>query len=645
MYPQLMVIAMLADVALTALIGIGVYFGYSVYPASLLAAGAQIPAPPGFHASIPLWMPSIQDIKSPLSFLPAAVNPSVPLTLLLSVLVLIGQSYMRAIYLGGLGAVVRRQRPEPLLQYGRRYFKRMLGWSAIHTAVMLGTMGLGLLLAPIGVLAMLLWFFYSLTPYLIVLGDRSLSAAFSMSPSTMRRYFWVFFPFSLLALMTSGFISLFNQASPPYGYYGAMLVYAVVGTLLIGEFMRRLQLALHPTDGEEPFAGLAELIPAVQPVKRSRSLLATALLFVVPACGAWLAAGYHVEGIGRLLSKPAQEKSGISYSAGFSEALYASKQLYDTYDWNDGPYRLQISLPDLSGGRIHNELRGIATVIWAIKREHIDRTGSGRIVRFEEEMTEQKIAYRLVRTVARDGTAYYSSAGGYVSLLGLDNESQEPQALLMNISGDGSSVFIERHPSRFGQPSYRTSDDGRFFIPKTSRVNPDDFRTYWFAKELRQEDVLDLLAAKNKQSGIGPDRQPLQLAVALQEADGHMVKAALAAIAATGAKVTAPDWSEGQWSAYLRDSYKQADLPTTLSYLAKTGVKYSYEQQELTVPTDASLPAPGDSRQDGAPSGDIEQQPKRYRLQVPFPGKLVAIEYTMKPDGQVTDLELFPEEK
>ncbi|MDF2715991.1 MAG: hypothetical protein K0R28_2916, partial [Paenibacillus sp.] len=437
MYPKLILLVMLTDVFLTAMVGLGVYFGYAIHPIFLLG-NTESPVQTGIRGTIPLWMPSIQDLKVPLSYLPYGGAVSAWRTILVSAAIIAVQSYARAVYLGGLRSAVLQERPLPLREYGRRYFKRMLGWSVLYAAVAFAGMMMAMWAWPIGAAVFLIGFFYSLVPYLIVLRDLSLSEAISAGPSIFRAHFRSMVPFALLTLFLTAFVSVVGNLNKPLDYYLCMLLYGTAGTLMIGEFMRRLHEKMKKENG----AAVVPMRTGTIPINRLQTMTAIALLFVVPVVGIYFSAGYPIQAVDRAITGAKSELSGVSYFSGFSDVMQASDRMYNAYAWQPTPYRIQIALPDMSEGRSYSELRGTATVYWDVSQENVTRSGNSSTTHVVNVPMEQTILYRLVRERSEDGSFYYSSRDGAASILALKDKSREPMSLEMTVSGDGRHVFV-----------------------------------------------------------------------------------------------------------------------------------------------------------------------------------------------------------
>jgi hypothetical protein len=634
LYPKLIVLVMLTDVFLTAMVGLGIYFGFAIHPIFLLG-NTQSPVQTGIHGTIPLWMPSIQDLKVPLTRLPYGGAVSVWRTIAASAAIIAVQSYARAVYLGGLRSAVLQERPSPLREYGRRYFKRMLGWSVLYAAVACAGMMLAMWAWPIGAAVFLLGFFYSLVPYLIVLRDYSLSEAISVGPSIFRAHFRSMVPFALLALFLTAFVSIVRTLNKPLDYYLCMLLYSTVGTLMIGEFMRRLHEKMNKENG-----AAVRMRTETIPVSRLQTMAAIALLFIVPVVGVYFSAGYPIQAVDRAITGAKSELSGVSYFSGFSDVMQASDRMYNAYAWQPNPYRIQIALPDMSEGRTYRELRGTATVYWDVSRENVTRSGNSSVTHVVNVPVEQTILYRLVRERSEDGSFYYSSGDGAASILALKDKSREPMSLEMTVSGDGRHVFVMQYPSRFEAGSlFRVSADGRFFVPRESPINPNDFDTYWFASEWSKEDVFAMVQSKNKHIGVGPRRLYVQLAAALQEADGDMVKKQLQAIGAGSAPITAPDWTARQWTDYLRKLYEPAGLEEMLGYMTKAGVHNGHVSQNLSPPAE-QLPAGNVGGVAQERQQTDAQRPRLFSTTVPFPDRSIVLVYEIDRTDKLLSLEI-----
>lgn len=595
---KLAALAMLADVFLSALIGIGVYWGFSVYPYWMPARQAAEGIT--FNMTIPLWMPSIQDLRTPLTFLQSESENGIPLTIVFSLLAAVVISFVRGMYLGGMNGLVS-YKSVSLWNCGRYYFKRMLGWTIISAlATGIATL-ITAVLGPLGFAFMLILFFYSLTPYLIVLHNIGLWEALSRAPSIFRRYFRRLFSLALSAALLTLCISFFNGVPKPYNYFIVMLIYSMAGSALIRELMNRLAYLM-----KRDLAWLSQVPVPLAGESRLGKTGSYLLLFVLPLLGIAFASGFHLQALDW---KSKQDWHGIAYGTGISEALRVSNQQYTSYFWEQRTYDLELSIPDLSDGHRPAEIRGFGHIRWNVNKDVITRISSNTTQhRIEPALVEDTFYYRLKRVQSDDGTYYYSSREGAIGTLAVYRKQHEPLSAVMTVSGDGRNVFLLQHPARFDPwQAYLVSADGAFLIPKSSQINPTDFKYHWFSRDLQKEDIFRFLQDKNTQNFYDrKERAFALLAAALQEADGNMVTRLLDAMRANEVNVIAPAWDAAQWTAKLRELYSGADIAGMLPYLTKAGETTGHAAEQL-------------SEQDGI---------TKYRIRVTFPDGTAVIAYT-----------------
>ncbi|PYI56629.1 hypothetical protein [Paenibacillus flagellatus] len=631
MYAKCIVIVMLSELLLTILTVIGAYFGLT-FPLSIsLGGGGPESGQPAFRAVLPMWMPALSDLNMPYSYLKTNDPSFAPSAIFLAVTWLV-QSYARAVYLGALKGAVLREPAAPLRVYGRRYFKPMAQWTAFQLLITFCAVSLFPVIGPLTLVAAIGVYVFSPAPYLVVLYDSSFSWAMTAAPRVFRFIFRRMLAFALFAMLVTGIVSTVVSLPKPLDYYFALLVYSTVGTSLLAEFMRRFVQLLR--ENGEPVVRFPHDAPSGERT-RWRTGIAAVLIVLLPACGAWIATGYPAAAIGRIVQSPPASLPGVSFYSAFSTVLPATDYRYDGYSWGTKPYRIDISLPDMSDGKRPGDIRGSATVVWDVDVEKVIRSGSGSVHHAEAVPATQTVLFRLVRERSEDGSFYYSSRRGFAEIANLRQSSREPLSVEMALSGDGRHLFVLQHPSRFeAEASFRLSRDGRYAVPKASRMNPDDFVYYWFARDLRKNDVFDMLQAKNEYAAFGPNRLDLPLAVALQEADGAMVVRILNSLKASGVKLTVPNMTEREWTERLRGQYEGAELFETLDYLSKTGGQLTY------VP--AKLPSSGDGSGGKAsvpkPEADSDA-PESYRLDVPFPHGPITMLYTFN-QNRMTELEL-----
>lgn len=613
-YTRLIVLVMVFEVLITAVIGLGIYAGFSVFPYSqspLTSTGSSM-GTGGFNATIPLYMPSLTDLKIPYTYLQVGAQVWGILAFLVSAALMGLQSFVRGMYLGGLKGWVLNRKIVPLIACGRRYFGDMIAWSIFQSVAGVLTVFLAAAFFPLGLILIIAIMFYSLTPYLMVLQDINFSDALAKAPRMFRRYFGTLLPLALFAMLCTLVVSLLRSLSPPWGYAVPLLAYACMGTLLIGELMRQLSVKLR-LDGEQaPDLPFGEV--------RTRRWVNAMTLLLVPvlvASGIFAANGRHLNAF-EFGSK--KQLDGIFYMNNFSDVFYASEHMYTTYEWQTKDYRMDIRLPDLSE-RMPDELRGIADITWQVNEEISTRNGNSIHTDVQPILHKSQLMYRLVKETAKDGSIYYSSLNGSSSILPGGERSREPLSIQIMVSEKGKHIFVMQYPSRFDIAKvFRVSDDGRYLIPGTSQINPMDFHSYWFTENQRAENLFELLAAKNKTNYITTlNRAYLALACALQEGDGQMVVKLLETMRQAGVSVEAPDWDDVTWTNNLRDRYQGTSLQKTLELLSKAGVQGGYESKELVDQSDDKF--------------------RVHRLEVQFPDGMLSITYKeSKKEGKLLSI-------
>ncbi|WP_150272937.1 hypothetical protein [Paenibacillus tepidiphilus] len=608
-YIRLMVLVLAFEVFITVVLGLGIYYGFSIYPyAQAAAAGTE--GQYFFHITIPLYMPSLTDLKVPYTYLQPGAGIEL-LTIVISVAVAVLQSFVRGMYLGGLKGWALKGKAVPLIACGKKYFIDMIAWSFLVTVFGWVTVFLSAFFFPLGLALMVVLMLYSLTPYLIVLQNITLTEALAKASRLLRRYFSSLLPLTILALLITFLASIFRPLPAPWGYAVPLLIYVSAGTWVLSELLKKLTEKLR-RDGEKvPGMPFTE----VRPRRGARALLVVLVPLLITA-GIYGATGRHLS---IFASGSTEQLPGVSYHANFSDVFYASDQMYTAYEWEAAPYSLAVTLPDLSGERKPRELQGIADITWKV-REDYNVMHSGAT----EVLHKNRIMYRLVRETARDGSVYYSSMGGSAAILPGGEEPREPLSFEMMVSGDGTHIYVLQYPSRFeSAPVFRASEDGRYLIPLTSQMNPDDFRMYWFTAEHSQENVFELLEAKNNTNYITTlNRAYLALACAMQEGDGRMVAELLRTMRESGVQVSAPDWNADTWTDDLRGRYQGAGLERTLELLSNAGIQGAYGSAELADQSDDNTAV--------------------YRVEVPFPaGPITILVQESKVNGKLLSVDIL----
>ncbi|HIW34100.1 MAG TPA: hypothetical protein IAA29_15060 [Candidatus Paenibacillus intestinavium] len=454
---------------------------------------------------------------------------------------------------------------------------------------------------------MFILMFYALIPYLIVLQNLTLADAISKAPRILRKNFGKLLPLTLFAMFCMFMVSFSKTLPSPYSYAVPLIASAVIGTYLIIELMRVLQESLLADN---------EIIPQLnsKEVRTSRAyeLIHIILVPVLIAVSVLFASGQYLTMFDWGKKK---QLDGLSYLSSFSSVFYSSEQQYISYEWLTEEYQINAKLPNLSDKQKPESISGIADITWFVDKEVRTVNGNHTYVNRKPFLEENKLMYRLVRETAQDGSYYYSSLNGSASIIRGREDYYEAQSIQVMVSGDGKSIFVLRYPARFDiSQVFRVSSDGRYLIPRTSQVNPHEFRTYWFGENLQVDDVFELISAKNQMITIPTFDQIYEaLAVALQEADGEMVIEILERIRSNDINVKAPDWDEQEWTIYLRKLYKDTSLQQTLQFVTKAGLQNSYLSTELTK--------------------QVNEETTSYQLEVPFPNENIVIDFEMEKEG------------
>ncbi|MCR8656474.1 hypothetical protein [Paenibacillus endoradicis] len=612
---RLMVLVIMFEVLITALFVLGIYYDFSIFPffETAVTTAGPVAQSTSFNATIPLNMPTLSDIKVPYTHLQTGTQSWGMLSILLSAVFVVLQSFVRGMYLGGLKGSIQKGISIPLFACGRKYFKGMLAWSIFQLIMGLLTFFLAAVFFPIGIILIVALMFFSLVPYLIVLQDISFSESLSNAPRMFRRYFWSMFPLALLALLVTFFISLTKSLTTPWGYAIPLVAYAIVGTWLIGEFMKLLIVKLLESNekiAEQPF----------HKVRTSRiSIFITILLIpVLVGVGIYSTSGKYLSAF----DWGSKDKfEGISYNANFSDIFYLSDQGYTAYEWQTGGFNIDMKLPDLSSDQKPKQLRGIADITWQINEEVRTVNGNTTNIDAQSFTRDSKLLYRLVQEISLDGTIYYSSLNGSASIIQGSENALEPLSVQVMISGDGSNIFVFQYPNNIDiSQVFYVSDNGRYLIPRISNVNPMYVKTYWFSQQQKVEEVFELLASKNKSNYVSSfNRIYVALAVAMQEADGNMVLDILEMSRQNDINVKAPDWDERQWTDYLRKQYEGTSLQHSLNYMTKAGTQSSYEAKEVSEKSNETIAS--------------------YLVEVPFPNETITIHYEEnKEDGRLLSI-------
>ncbi|HIW34101.1 MAG TPA: hypothetical protein IAA29_15065 [Candidatus Paenibacillus intestinavium] len=138
---RLIVLILCFELIITAVVGIGIYAGFSVYPftqgveanpTTTFGSITQTTTTTQFSATLPLYMPQLSTLKIPYTLLQPMKQEWGIITIFVSAALLVLQSFVRGMYLGGIKELVLRHKPVSLLECGRKYFRDMLAFSVIQ---------------------------------------------------------------------------------------------------------------------------------------------------------------------------------------------------------------------------------------------------------------------------------------------------------------------------------------------------------------------------------------------------------------------------------------------------------------------------------------------------------------------------------
>ena len=474
-YIRLIVLVLGFEVCISILVGLGLYAGFSIFPYTqtpVMTSGTVMQTE-GIRATLPLYMPTLSDLKIPYTQLQTGSQVWGITAFLVSGGLLVLQSFIRGMYLGGLKGWAQHRKAVPLLSTGVHYFKGMLAWTLLqNVAGLLSVLMVGVFF-PISLILIITLLFFLLTPYLMIIQDITLADALAKAPRIFRRYFRKLLPLSIFAMLCTLIISLLPSGGNSFGYMIPLLAYSVAGTLLIGELMRQLIIWLED-DGDKvpqvPFEGIQ--------TDRIKTYLYILMVPVLAISGVYAASGRHLIGLDFGNKK---EIAGTSYTTNFSDVFYVTEQNYTTYEWKTNDYKVSMKLPELSGGHYPKVVRGIADITWDVEKESRIVNGSVTEIDFKPVTHKSKLLYRLVRETAADGSIYYSSLAGFASMLPDQVRLREPLSVQMLVSGNGTQIFVLQYPTKLdARQLIHVSTNGRYLMTSTSQINPIDIHAYWF---------------------------------------------------------------------------------------------------------------------------------------------------------------------
>ncbi|WP_047986520.1 hypothetical protein [Ornithinibacillus californiensis] len=553
-HPVILILPIILQVLISFGMGFISFLGIGLYSFGSLHLGAS-PAEFNIQFTLPIFIPLISDLNQSLSFLPIHEGGSIAWMIVIAVVYFAAVSFTIGMYLGSMkkALVLGNWNNYSIFRLGCRYFWRIFLFQLLSTILTFVSFYLLVTTVIGGIIGFIILFLYLLTPYIVVLEDKRLGEALLDSPKYWKRYVKKFIPLALGTILSILLLSLIIQLlkMDPLQYYIGLISYTFIGSGFIAGFMNLLNTCIH--EDEINSAQETEIN-----YSKWKKWTIVVIVLVVPWIGVQFAYGKHVT------SLPFQEKTtltnGIYYMANWSDAHAGSDRTYTTYGFEQRDVlELTLSLPDSES--TEDALYGKGEVTWKVDKEVITKQGNSTIYSGEEVVETSEFIYRLT-PVYKNGNLYYTSntEDGFAELT-TKGQTDEPMGIELFVMNDGSDVFVYQYKERFDpEPVIQISNDGKYFTPHVSSVNPEDFKYFWYSNEpITKERIVDLMKAKNSTNlttSGGPHYYHFEnLAVAfLQQTDGEAL-------------------------IRLGDHYEQLDIQTNIS--SKTAEQWTKELEAL----------------------------------------------------------------
>lgn len=573
-YPFILVLPIVLQVLVSFVVGFGILFGVDLNPASVFRYGETAQTGVNYQFTLPMIIPLIEDINLSLSFLPSLEGGNWFLSLFSLLVYQVIMSFTIAMYLGSMKKVIisNSHNGDSPVQLGVHYFWRVFLFQVISYFFLICGFFVAVIFWPLVVILFLVFLIFSLAPYIIVLEDKKVGEAIFDSPTYFKRYFTKFIPLALGAGSTTFVLSLVLQAlNEGVQYYVALVVYTFVGSVFIAAFMHLLHKCI-----EDDQSQLDSMF--TYSYSRRKKVSAIIIILVLPWIGVQFANGEHVTAIS--FEERTTLSEGIAFKSGWSDAFNASDHTVTTYGFEQND-SLDVSMQLPVGA---DSVYGKGELTWKVDKEKSITKGNHTTHSIEEEFVTSNFIYRLV-PVSHNGNLYYTSVNGGFAKLLKKNQSDEPMSMEIFVMNEGKDVFVFQYKSRFDPQSViRLDREADYFIPLTSRNNPDDYKYFWYSKEsMTKGRLLEFLHTKNKyleQVGGGTDYYHYENVVAafLQEADGEALiqferENEQGNLTTNITSKTAEEWSEA-----LRSLYGDVDTSTFLSYVNKANMYEGYER-------------------------------------------------------------------
>ncbi|GGA60510.1 hypothetical protein GCM10008025_00670 [Ornithinibacillus halotolerans] len=596
-------------------LGIGFF-----YYESIVIGDGEITEEFNIQFTLPLFIPLLSDLQQSLTFLPEQPGDSIVLTLVVALVYFSLVSYTMGMFLGSIKQVLSPSslQQDSFLQLGYRYYWRLFTYQLFTSVI--GVVSFYLLITTIigGIIGFIVLLLYVLVPYIIVLEDKSFSEALGDSPKYVKRYFTKYFRLAIGAILSIAILSIGIQLLPNESlkYYIGLVTYTFIGSVFIAAFMHLLHNCIREEDlqTEED-----QLVKRIVPKWKKWTIIM--IVFLFPWLGVQFAKGEHVTAI--QFQPKITYSEGVYYKANWSPANNGSNHTYTTYGFEDGEeFELTMSLPD-SITSTDGPFFGEGEITWKVDKERITKNGNSTVYWGEEVAETSKFVYRLT-PVYKNGTVYFTSntENGFAELT-TRGQSDEPMALEIFVMNNGNDIFVFQYKERFDpQTVIEVSEDGNYFIPRVSPVNPDDFKYFWYSKEsITKDRIIELMKSKNETNFTidgGPTYYdyPYIAVALLQQADGEALVQLGEIYEQQGVQTNISSKSAEEWTETLDALYGDVNLTEFLENFNKQNEYEGYEIVE----------------------GPDDREKNERQIIVPFPNGDISIYYVFTE--QLTELEI-----
>ncbi|MCC3358680.1 hypothetical protein [Bacillus sp. REN16] len=229
-HPRLIFIPLIVNVILTFIGVTGVYIGFTLFSFQF----TDFP--------IPYGIPLIDKVN--FTFQGTASNWV--LTSIATIAMLLLKSYALSMYLGSMKCFLEGpDNTYSILKIAPYYFDRMVKFSIIEFIIGGILYFLSHVFWPLTLLGILIVLVYSLTPYIIVIEDTTVSDAIAKSPKLFIKNICTLLFLALVSLVLTYLITKIPFADKKIAYYMVTLLYSFIGTSIIFAVMNCLHRSIY----------------------------------------------------------------------------------------------------------------------------------------------------------------------------------------------------------------------------------------------------------------------------------------------------------------------------------------------------------------------------------------------------------------